>query len=271
MAGLFDTLIDKSSLSFITDELKQNYTRNLDTNSNIVNNPVYLQGITKIKPMSTYTPEGIEASGYYEPSSPGILNVSYKSPDVIKTTGHEAYHSQAYDYGKWLNAYKDWNENPNLLGLRALDYSPYSSLSQEHNDFRKRVKDVYEKYEKDYNLNTRFTGHPSEMMADLQGIEAKLPSGKTILDTDIGKDLFKTKEEKQLYLKSSLPGIMKAIEYDPSLWEVAKDRADYAMRVFKDKATASSYANAAAQAFKAFMSGPEAKVEYKDPFGDTTK
>lgn len=262
MAGLFD-LVKASTLynEYDKGQLANRYTEQDIRDLNISQSPVYLQGVERINPIYSSI-----VNGRFYPAYPTEINVAVNARNPLKTTGHEAYHAQSEQYRKQLG-----DTSTSIYGLTV--NSPYSGFFEKPDRaaFDKRVEDAYNKYGNKYKLGAEFAKRHYETMADLQGIEATLPSGQTILDTDIGKDIFKTKEEKQMYLKSSLPGVMKALEYDPSLWELAKDRADYAARVFKDKATASSYAKAAADAFKAFMSGPEAKVEYQDPFGDTTK
>jgi len=267
MAGLFDLVKKSNEDYFMQGRLADRYTEQDIRDYNISQTPAYLQGVEKINPIYSNV-----VNGRFYPSVPNAIDVAVNAKNPIKTTGHEAYHLQSLNYSDFLNSSNtkatpqnqhsnpyNWNILPPIYGKRDIQI------------FQDRVKNAYDTYKDKYSLGGEFAYKPYETMADLQGIEATLPSGKTILDTDIGKDLYKTKEEKQYYLKASLPGVMKALEYDPSLWEIAKDRADYAARVFKDKATASSYAKAAADAFKAFMSGPEAKVEYQDPFGDTTK
>lgn len=271
MAGLFD-LVKASTLynDYDKGQLANRYTEQDIRDLNISQSPVYLQGVQKINPIYSNV-----VNGRFYPSAPNEIDVAVNANNPLKTTGHEAYHLQSENYAKFLND-TGQSKQTNIYGLNK--NTPYTGFFSkiDKQDFNKRIEDAYQKYRNKYKLggefaNTGFLGKAHETMADLQGIEATLPSGQTILDTDIGKDLFKTKEEQQLYLKASLPGIMKAVQYDPSLWEVAKDRADYAARVFKDKATASSYAEAAANAFKAFISGPTEKVNYQDPFGDTTK
>lgn len=272
MAGLFDLLKNANPMydEYAKDKLAKRYTEQDIRDLNISQNPVYLQGVQQINPAYSSTKRG-----FYNPADPYAININPYGEVPLKTTGHEAYHLQAEDYDKFLKE-NGLDKTATIYGLNR--NSPYLGFfhKMKRQDWDKRVQEVEKKYQKKYGLGgefgkTGFLGSPHETMADLQGIESTLPSGQTILDTDLGQDLFKTKEEKQMYLKASLPGIMKAVEYDPSLWEVAKDRADYAVRVFKDKALANSYATAAAQAFKAFMSGPEANVNYQDPFGDTTK
>lgn len=218
----------------------------------------YMQGVGNISPLWSSS-----SYGRFDPRNPTEIRVNAGSPDVLQTTGHEAYHLQSENYKNYLKDTGQENDT-SIYGMTAR--LPEWGTSLYRDEWQKRLEEADKKYAKKYNLGAEFATRNYETMADLQGIEAKLPSGQTILDTDIGKDLFKTKKEQQMYLKASLPGVMKALEYDPSLWEVAKDRADYAMRVFKDKAVASSYAEAAAQAFKAFMSGPVESPFYKDPF-----
>lgn len=271
MAGLFDIKNASNAYGNTYDdpflEAALKHKLQLGMNTNLRQSPVYTQGVTGINALNDMYTE----AGFVQKDKPTTLHINpYSFADPINTTGHEAYHAQS-------NIYKDFLDKEgikaNILGFDTLIPKGTEGISgKEYKaDFLKRIKNAYLQYGNEYKFGEGFTSNPHEFMANLQGIESTLPSGKTILDTKVGKDLFKTKEEKQMYLKSSLPGVMKALEYDPSLWEIAKDRADYAARVFKDKATASSYAKAAADAFKAFMSGPEAKVEYQDPFGDTTK
>ena len=252
------TLYDDYTKRGLASEYAPSKTQNLN-----IGTGQYTQGVGNISPLWSNG-----AYGLFNQRYPNEIRVNAGSPDVLQTTGHEAYHLQADKYSKYLKDTGQENDTT-IYGMTAKLPAWGTSIYKE--EWRKRLEEADKKYAKKYNLGAEFASRNYETMADLQGIEASLPSGQTILDTDIGKDLFKTKSEQKMYLQSSLPGIMKALEYDPSLWEIAKDRADYAMRVFKDKATASSYAKAAADAFKAFMSGPEAKVEYQDPFGDTTK
>jgi len=236
----------------LEDALRTNLSGGGDIN---LYSPTYTKDVQQITPFV-----GAEnLGGYIENQSPENANINVKSsafPNVKKTLGHEAEHSQQVETRKWIKEQQKKDPEfitPSLLGTsRNLFYSRNINLSVEIN---KSAQDAYKKYEKKYELGYNFDKNPSEFMADMVGIESTLPAGSSVLDTDIGKDIFNTPEKRRWYLLSSLPNTTKMLESDPGKFQLAIEKGRQALQEFKDKSLYDSYFGAALSAAKKLFGG----------------
>ena len=187
-----------------------------------ISSPGYLQDVKRIIPELARP----EFGGYFERSKPGIININPRSMfNVLNTLAHEAAHSSQHEFTKWRDAAissGDYPNNTNVLGIAGNTVGRVNTHLDRQ--LRERLPEIEKKYESQYQLGAGFSTNNKELMANLAGIEATLPKGYTLLDTDIGKDLFNTKELKQWYLQSSLPNTVKMTEREPTLYETVLDK-----------------------------------------------
>ena len=217
--------------------------------------PTYTKDVKQITPFV-----GAEnLGGYMAHRSPENVNINVKSstlPNVKKTLGHEAEHSQQAETRKWIQEQQKKDpefKTPSLLGT-SIKVSDSRGANQRV-EIMKSAQDAYKKYEKKYELGYNFDKNASEFMSDMVGIEATLPAGSSVLDTDIGKDIFNTPEKRRWYLLSSLPNTTKMLESDPSKFQLAIDKGRQALQEFKDKSLYDSYFGAALSAAKKLFGG----------------
>jgi len=203
--------------------------------------PQYMTGVEKIK--SVFAEPGL--GGYVTEKEPTTINLNQRSIfEPLPTVGHEATHVAQNLANKELLKNKD--DYSYRLGLGGpLKSFPKNMMIQ----INENAEKVYQEYKDKDILSSDFSRDQREMMADLQGLEAALPKGQTILDTDIGKKMFPTPELQHFYLQSSLPYTTKMLEYNPSLFGLAVEKARKAIDTFKDEAISKSYADAAMSAF----------------------
>jgi len=208
--------------------------------------PQYMTGVEKIKSIAA----GPALGGYVKKSEPQVINLNERSIfEPVSTLGHEATHVAQNLANKDLVKSQEKDDKDFYTYRLGLGGPMMAYPSDKMNEIYKNAEKVYKEY-KDKNIfSSSFPHSESEMMADLQGFEAALPKGQTILDTDIGKKMFPTPELQHFYLQSSLPYTTKMLEYEPSLYEIASAKAREAIQTFKDEAMSKSYADAAMSAF----------------------
>lgn len=204
------------------DDLKVELLPDFLLNKNI-NEPQYTRGVSHIVPMASPT-----LGGLYRTAAPNTVYLNPVSRDPIKVLGHEAFHLQEDAYDKWLKEKKASGEIPK-------DVKTYHDLLGDKlvlkGQDKKTLKDLYALR---YSTGGQFGDVPYETMADLQGVESTLPTGKTILDTELGKQMLPTKEMQRAYLMTSLPGMRRVLPYEPSAAEVINDKIKAAKEYFKE-------------------------------------
>ena len=217
--------------------------------------PTYTKDVKDIVPYKRTS----DLIGYVKHDSPSVVNIA--SPlnefQTKMILGHEAEHSQQLESKKWIEEQlkKDPKYRiPNLLGT-SRDFIGREEVWKQNLEINKSAQDAYKKYQKKYNLTVEFPEKNSELMADMVGIEATLPRGQSVLDTDIGKDIFNTPEKRRWYLASSLPNTTKMLESNPGQFELAMQKAKQALQEFKDKSLYDSYFGAALSAFQKLFGG----------------
>jgi hypothetical protein len=208
--------------------------------------PQYMTGVEKIKSLRA----GSNLGGYVKKDEPQTVYLNEKSIfEPVSTLGHEATHVAQDLANKDLYESQEKNNKDFYTYRLGLGGPMMSYPSDKMNEIYKNAEKVFNEYKDKKIFSSSFPNSQSEMMADLQGIEASLPKGQTILDTDIGKKMFPTPELQHFYLQSSLPYTTKMLEYNPSMFSVAIEKARKAIDTFKDEAVSKSYANAAMSAF----------------------
>jgi len=208
--------------------------------------PQYMTGVEKIRSIKTQPGLG----GFVNAKEPQVVNLNERSVfEPVSTLGHEATHVAQNLANKDLLKSQQ-QDNKDFYTYRLGLGGPMMAYpSDKMTEIYKNAEKVYKEYKDKDIFSSQFPTSPKEMMADLQGLEAALPKGQTILDTDIGKKMFPTPELQHFYLQSSLPYTTKMLEYEPSMFGIAVEKARKAMDTFKDEATSKSYADAAMAAF----------------------
>jgi hypothetical protein len=212
--------------------------------------PQYMEGVEKIRSISASPNLG----GFVSGKEPTVINLNEKSIfEPVSTLGHEATHvAQKLAENKIQGNLKKDSEDKYAYRL-GIGGAVMSYPSDKMTQIYKNAEKVYKEYQDENIFSSDFPKNQREMMADLQGFEAALPKGQTILDTDIGKKMFPTPELQHFYLASSLPYTTKMLEHDPSLYQIAVEKARQAKQVFKDESIHRSYADAAMSAFMKLM------------------
>lgn len=202
----------------LTEQLKENTAAFKDIN---LLNPNYTLGVNKIAPYSN-----IDALGTYHWSEPGKINVTPYAPNLSQVIGHEAQHSQYHD-ANVRNAADKKNRSifEELQAIKA---------GKVGDELYKQAEENYKNYVANYlenpnnqkwssstmrDLGAYHSSYPGrdERLADYAGLEAQLPKGKTLMDTELGKAVFNS-PELQAWLYSSIrPLEPKAVALNPKL------------------------------------------------------
>jgi hypothetical protein len=211
-------------------------------------NPVFTQDVNTVTPY--YGSPGF--GGKVNRNFPGTV---FLNPDSSfnpkETLAHEAQHLQQLEAEKFIQkALKEGNypRNFSIPGV-ANNYRIGDGevpIDRAFRDIRKNAKELTPEMRKKYELSRDFQDDDKEFMADMVSFESSLPNGKSILDTDIGRAIFKTPEQRQAYLVASMPNTTKFLPRETTFADKFRD----AKSEFKDVASKSSYAKAAVAAAK---------------------
>ena len=266
------------------DKLQQALDKaNIQTTN--LSRPEYLQGVQTV---NTYDPlqdfyngiKTVNALGYVAAREPTQVNLNmgnmrdWQAPRVL---AHEASHTQ-----DMLASKRESDKKDTLLAVLGKDQgrelrSKYRNEIQ--NNFNTYVKNYGEKGGMGWaafaanDLGTYWNQKNApwdERLADLQALEAQLPKGQTLLDTELGKALFPTPELKQYWLTSAIPLAVKAIPRndnpEPTLgMKFLSTLQDMQDTYNLEQRAGKSYADSAIEALKVLS------PFYKDPFKDTTR
>ena len=223
--------------------------------------PAYSESVDNI--VKDYFRYGL--GGFVKHAYPRTVHINKRSVfnDQRKTFGHEATHSQQLEYRTWLGKELEKETIPRRTYSMGVGgpVGGYSRVREMEKVIRARSQQIPVEMDRKYDLGGEFavsglsTG--MEFMADLQGVEATLPAGQTILDTDLGQHLFRTPEERRYYLVSSLPMTQKLLGRKPELFEVAIQKARAAKRAFNNTAISTSYMKAALKAAESIFGREE--------------
>jgi len=264
--GLFNIPINgayPTQTEVFLDALKQSQNTNLAT-------PAFTQGVKSINFMS-----GQNGMGYVSPSSPEDVNIFPYASQAPQILAHEIAHTQALLANK---------RRPQASDVTIPQYNEAKYKREEGSNLQEQLINNYKKYIENYvktkgtkNAETDLGGYfgnksaqYDERIADLQSLEAKLPKGKTLLDTELGQEILNTPELQNYWRQTVTPLESKAIpnlsKYEKPFWITGLEKIQTAKDVFTQNTRANkSYANSAAEALKTLS------PFYKDPFGDTTK
>lgn len=245
------------------EKLRQAQGTNLAT-------PAFTRGVTNIDFIS-----GQQGLGYVSPSTPSNVNVYPYAAQAPQILAHEAAHTQAMLANKRI---------PLASEATIPQYNEATYKRDEGFKLKEQLIDNYKKYIENY-VQTKGTKEAeaelggyfhdknaqySERIADLQSLEAKLPKGKTLLDTPLGQQILNTPELKNYWRQTVTPLESKAIpnlsSYEKPFWISALEKLQGAKDVFTQNTRANkSYAGSAVEAIKTLS------PFYQDPFADTTK
>lgn len=128
--------------------------------------------------------------GYYDPAIKKEININSQRSrsEVFPTLIHERQHlidnelqpqASTFPLSSFYGANGRWPSK--TLPIESL-------AKEEYIESTNKLISVYRKYAKKYNLPGDFITDP---WVELTAIERQLPAGKGIMDTDIGKELFK--------------------------------------------------------------------------------
>ena len=207
--------------------------------------PVYTKDVKTIKPAFKR-----DLMGYVEAANPQTAFLTQSG--TKQTLGHEAEHAQ-----QLISEYENWKSGSRYDRIADHGPKPYPQKwrnEQVRDELMGAAKKAYSKYEQKYDLSDYFGDMRKEFMADMIGIESTLPLGQSVLDTDIGKEIFDTPEKRRWFLVSSFPNTTKFLEYNPDKYQLAVEKGRQALREFKDRSLHDSYFNAALAAIKKLAS-----------------
>jgi hypothetical protein len=154
-----------------------------------------LKSIGLFEPRSN---NGFKQEGFYTNRHPDMIWISPKnSPYTIDTVSHEYQH---------------------LLNQRRKEnnafFDPFAKNPEKRKAAEQLLSDVESKYgpggwgepDMHYNLSNDFLDLDEGFLATLKGIEARLPVGKSIYDTKLGKELFANNPDlKNYYMTNTRP------------------------------------------------------------------
>lgn len=245
------------------EKLRQAQGTNLST-------PAFTQGVTNIDFMS-----GQQGLGYVSPSSPTNVNIFPYAEQAPQILAHEVAHTQAMLANK---------RRPQPSDVTIPQYNEAKYKREEGSKLQEQLINNYKNYIENY-VQTKGTkdaeaelggyfgnkkAQYDERIADLQSLEAKLPKGKTLLDTPLGQQILNTPELQNYWRQTVTPLESKAIpnlsKYEKPFWISTLEKLQGAKDTFTQNTRANkSYANSAVEALKTLS------PFYNDPFGDTTK
>jgi hypothetical protein len=179
-----------------------------------IGDPNYLLGTKAIKVYPQYQEYGKAGfyDGWKDPKSINISSSELNPYNLPATVGHEAQHLQSN------LAY----EHPDKLGF--IDSMRRAVASAKTPEMKEQIEKNYQEYIKQWKANQQnqqnnfgwgmktrkelgaYAGDnpgSEERYADYAGLEAQLPRGQRLVDTELGKSVFKTPEQ-QNYLYETL-------------------------------------------------------------------
>ena len=211
-------------------------------------NPVFTQDVKEV--LSRPREPGF--GGNVNRNFPGTVFINPDSSfNPRETLAHEAQHLQQLEAEKFIQkALKEGNypRNFSIPGV-SNNYRIGDGevpIERTFRDIRKNAKELTPEIKEKYDLSRDFHTDDKEFMADMVSFESSLPSGKSIFNTDIGRAIFKTPEQRQAYLSVSFPNTTKFLPRETTFADKFRD----AKSEFKDVASKSSYAKAAIAAAK---------------------
>jgi hypothetical protein len=275
--GLFNLppIVDDNArlAQYMVDDLKKTY----NPQSNM-SNPAYVQGVTGVRPYSTYDDkEGKGMLGYVDPfRNPTVVNIStpYLS-DAAQVFAHESAHIQKNIAERQVSADKKKDTIAQALQRDTRGEQGQNLRSQLEKNFTNYVKTLDEFQQTPSNVGAYgYGGKPQsweERFADLQSLESQLPRGQSLLDTPLGKQVFNTPDLKRYWLQTTLPLQAKALEQNPELQQTFFDKLEVFRNTFKDEAKTKSYFNSAIEALKKATNAKEKVINpmYTDPLGNS--
>ena len=214
--------------------------------------PQYLQDVNTITPMQANANYGGETLRSV-PNTVFINPESYINPR--ETLAHEAAHVQQHEADRFIQKALKEGNYPRTFSIPGTSNNYIVGegkvpIDRTFRDIQKNAKNLSPEIASKYELSKDFTNSPSEFMADMVSFESSLPKGQTILNTDIGKAIFTTPEQRRAYLSASFPNTTKFLEHSPNSFEIAVDKAKMALTEFKDVSLHDSYIKAALAAIK---------------------
>lgn len=238
-------------------------------NTNL-SNPSFTQGVNNIDFMS-----GQQGLGYVSPSAPSTVNIFPYAAQAPQILAHEAAHTQAILANK---------RRPQPSDVTISQYAEAKAKREEGANLQEQLINNYKTYIENYvkakgtkdaesELGGYFNNKKAqydERIADLQSLEAKLPKGKTLLDTPLGKEILNTPELQNYWRQTVTPLESKAIpnlsKYEKPFWISSLEKLQTAKDIFQQGTRANkSYANSAIDAIKTLS------PFYTDPFESTIK
>lgn len=239
-----------------------------------IGNPNYLLGTKAIKVYPQY--QEYDKSGFYngwdDPNSINISSSELNPYNLPSTVGHEAQHLQSN------LAY----ENPDKLGF--IDSMRRAAALKNTDELKSQIEKNYQDYLKQWKENqnnqqnnfgwgmkTRsqlgaYAGEnpgSGERYADYAGLEAQLPRGQRLVDTELGKAVFKTPEQ-QAYLYQTLRPMEQKMIAQPDnksdFWDALKKfKEEYAYNTGAGKSHADSLIKSGLSAIQGKAEGGDVK------------
>jgi hypothetical protein len=213
-------------------------------------NPVFTKEVNTVTP--DWSRDSPSYGGKVNSNFPGTVFINPDSRfNKEEVLAHEAEHLQQLEAEKFIQkALKEGNYPRNFsIPGTSNNYRIGDGelpIDRAFRDIRKNAKELTPEIRKKYQLGKDFHNDDSEFMADMVAFESSLPSGKSIFNTDIGRTIFKTPEQRQAYLTASMPNTTKFLPRETTFADKFRD----AKSEFKDVASKSSYAKAAIAAAK---------------------
>jgi len=239
-----------------------------------IGDPNYLRGTKTIKVYPQY--QEYNKAGFYngwdDPNSINISSSELNPYNLPSTVGHEAQHLQSN------LAY----ENPDKLGF--IDSMRRAAALKNTDELKAQIEKNYQDYLKQWKENqnnqqnnfgwgmkTRnqlgaYAGEnpgSGERYADYAGLEAQLPRGQRLVDTELGKAVFKTPEQ-QAYLYQTLRPMEQKMIAQPDnksdFWDALKKfKQEYAYNTGAGKSHADSLIKSGLEAIQGKAEGGDVK------------
>ncbi len=227
----------------------RNYVQEKGRGTNL-QNPVFTKEVNTVIP--DWSRDSPSYGGKVNSNFPGTVFIN---PDTRlnkeEVLAHEAEHLQQLEAEKFIQkALKEGNypRNFSIPGV-SNNYRIGDGevpIDRTFSNIRKNAKELTPEIRKKYQLGKDFHNDDMEFMADMVAFESSLPNGESIFDTDIGRAIFKTPEQRRAYLAASMPNTTKFLPRETTFADKFRD----AKSEFKDVASKSSYAKAAVAAAK---------------------